>query len=79
MLVNNVNNLISLIFFPRRYHIVYFMTGLWIYPILARLNWFGRMILMAVSGLVAYGSFFAGLYGNNLVWKNKVQVSKLAK
>lgn len=54
--------------------VVWIKSDMWVYPILEKLNWPGRVAFFGASILASTGFLYAGYYLNNFVWRKKIEV-----
>ncbi|XP_013199392.1 androgen-dependent TFPI-regulating protein [Amyelois transitella] len=54
-------------------HVIYFHTGVWVYPILSVLNWPLRVMFYLFSLGLVCGLFVIGERMNEFVWGNEIQ------
>ncbi|XP_053610712.1 androgen-induced gene 1 protein-like [Plodia interpunctella] len=54
-------------------HVIYFHTGVWVYPILNVLNWPLRLAFYVFSLALVCGLFLTGEKLNTLIWSNEVE------
>lgn len=57
-------------------HVIYFYSGLWVYPILQVLNWPLRIVFYLVSLVVGIGFYMLGEFSNNKLWSKQISQTK---
>lgn len=58
-------------------HVVYYVSGMWVYPIFAKLTWPYRIAFLFGNFVTATGFFFIGRYANTFIWKKRIEKSTL--
>ncbi|CAH0564640.1 unnamed protein product [Brassicogethes aeneus] len=53
-------------------HVINYHTGLWVYPILEVLPWFGRIIFYVGSLVLQISLYLAGEKLNNVIWRKQL-------
>lgn len=57
-------------------HIIKYMSGRWVYPILEVLTLPQRIIFMLVVGIFGISFYFVGEFLNNKIWAKELQTPK---
>ncbi|XP_077300001.1 androgen-induced gene 1 protein-like isoform X2 [Arctopsyche grandis] len=57
-------------------HVIYFYSGLWVYPILQVLNWPLRIVFYLVSLVFGIAFYMLGEFSNNKLWSKQISQSK---